>query len=324
MISVYCLRIVNKLLLKRRKCLDAVNYSGISDAPTFIIGAPRSGSTALYQAITSVLEVGYIDNLSCALHNSLPFGFRLSKLLHGKNGHQCFTSNFGNTIHCGLNAPSECGQFWYRWLPKEKHFIDWEDTSSEMIGEIRSEIVRATTIVGRPIVFKNLNAGQRLRLISRFAPGAKIIHITRKIEHNALSILLARRRHNTPDGVWWSIKPPNYANYLALSGIDICTAQVKAIEGQIKVDEQLFPPSNWVEVRYEEFLADPVKTVRELASFIGVELRSLERLELMKTEIGKGGGAQRACVSIADWNKIIASVNDKSIEERVAENTRSV
>ena len=43
--------------------------------PIFIIGAPRTGSTILYQTITNQLDVLYIDNMICALNKNLFFWF---------------------------------------------------------------------------------------------------------------------------------------------------------------------------------------------------------------------------------------------------------
>ena len=149
--------------------------------PVFIIGAPRTGSTILYQTITNQLDVLYIDNLVCHFYRNIFFGFWLSNKLFKQKAHNCFKSNHGNTSSCGLHAPSECGGFWYRWLPNDRHFIDYDDITDEMVEQIREEITAVINYFDKPLVFKNLNAGQRLRLLQRCFPEAKFIFTKRKI-----------------------------------------------------------------------------------------------------------------------------------------------
>jgi hypothetical protein len=59
----------------------------------------------------------------------------------------------------GMNAPSECGQFWYRWLPKEHHCIDYDEITDEIINQNRTEISAVINYFDKSTLFKNLNAG---------------------------------------------------------------------------------------------------------------------------------------------------------------------
>lgn len=317
----YILRVVNKIIKLLKGLIINKKHFSLPQAPIFIIGAPRSGSTVLYQAITSALDVAYINNLSCGLHGSFSLGFRLSKLLYGEKRHRCFSSQFGRTIHGGYNAPSECGAFWYRWLPRDRHFIDWDDINRHMVEEIRTEMAQAMRITGQPLVFKNLNAGQRLRLISKIAPDAKIIHIDRDLRYNIQSILLARKKNKIAEGAWWSIKPPDYEKYLSLPEVAMCSAQVKAITAQIEADRSLFPSYNWIDIAYEDFLNDPGMVVRSLVGFIGRGIVSEENIGIMKEEVGKSAD-QKVKVTEAEWEEIVHVVDDRRIDEKVIENTR--
>src|SRR6056297_1278708 len=76
--------------------------------PVFIIGAPRTGSTILYQALTNLYDVLYIDNLVCRFHRNLFLGFRVSNRIYGAKPHNSFSSYHGRTR--GGHSPSECGQ----------------------------------------------------------------------------------------------------------------------------------------------------------------------------------------------------------------------
>lgn len=176
--------------------------------PVFIIGAPRTGSTFLYQSITNSLDVAYIDNLVELFYDSFCAGFFISKALYGNKPHNNFVSYHGNTRRLGgLHAPSECGAFWYRWLPLDDHYVRSQDIDGASKKEIRTNIKCALAIVKRPIIFKNLNAGQRLDLLNNVFPESRFIFIKRDPLATAQSIYNAKQRVNYRPDQWWSIKP---------------------------------------------------------------------------------------------------------------------
>jgi hypothetical protein len=239
--------------------------------PIFIIGSPRTGSTILYQALTNAYQFAYIDNAACAWHRNLRFGMWLSKKKWGNLPHNNFQANHGDTCKFGAHAPSECGQFWYRWLSRSRHFIDHDDVSEQIIKEIREEIFGVTSYFQRPLLFKNLNAGQRLRLIIKAFPKAKIIFVRRDPRFVIRSIFNARKKVGIPPNQWWSIMPPNVNDLLQLPEFEMCAAQVYYLEHQIEEDIKLFPEDNVRTVHYNEL---DVGLVRQLAEWCGVPKRS--------------------------------------------------
>ncbi|GAA3904750.1 hypothetical protein GCM10022228_13700 [Halomonas cibimaris] len=221
--------------------------------PVFIIGAPRTGSTILYQALTNAYQFAYIDNTACAWHRNLRFGLWLSRRKYGDAPHDNFKAEHGNTSNFGGHAPSECGQFWYRWLPKDRHFIDHHEVTPKMVAEIRREVLGASACLQRPLLFKNLNAGQRLRLIHQAFPDAKIIFVRRDPRFVIRSIRKARQKTGTRAGQWWSIMPPNVDDLLALPEGAMCAAQAYYLEEQIDKDLMSFPEENVQRVHYQDF-----------------------------------------------------------------------
>lgn len=238
--------------------------------PIFIIGAPRTGSTILYQALTNAYRFAYIDNTACTWHRNLRFGLWLSQRKYGDTPHNNFKAEFGNTSKFGGHAPNECGQFWYRWLPRDRHFIDHDEVTDRMVREIRKEVLGASDFLQRPLIFKNLNAGQRLRFINRAFPDAKIIFVRRDPRFVTRSILKARKKVGTPTNKWWSIMPPNVNDLLQLPESEMCAAQVYHLERQIEEDLQLFPESNVRIINYQKLGGE---LVRRLAEWCGVPER---------------------------------------------------
>lgn len=241
-----------------------------SHQPVFIIGAPRTGSTILYQALTNIYRVLYIDNAACEWCRNLRFGLWLSQKKYGDSPHNNFKSEHGNTERFGGHAPSECGAFWYRWLPKDRHFIDHFEITEQMVEQIRCDVLGASHYLERPLVFKNLNAGQRLRLIHKAFPAAKIIFVRRDPRFVVRSILKARHKVGIKPGQWWSIMPKNVTELLKLPESDMCVAQVYHLEKQIEEDLALFSKENVREVHYQELNES---LIHDLGKWIGVPQR---------------------------------------------------
>lgn len=238
-------------------------------SPIFIIGAPRTGSTILNQLITNYFEVTYISNLADVFYKNLPFGIYLSNKLYHNQPHKTTTSRYGNTRYLGMNAPSEGGDFWYRWLPKEKHFIDFDEVDKTDIEEIRATIFSIINYWHRPLLFKNLNMGQRMRLIHEITPHAKFVWIKRNPLYTAQSILLARRALGILPGQLWSVRPINAAHLTTLDEIPQAVQQIYSLERQIFQDKSLFPAANFIEISYETLCSQTKDKMDKLSEFFG-------------------------------------------------------
>lgn len=268
-LSIKLLQLTSPLIkLWENKKIEKYASTPIKHQPIFIIGAPRTGSTILYQSITNQYDVLYIDNLVCAFNKNLYAGFFLSNLLFKNKSHDRFESRHGTTD--GLHSPSECGAFWYRWLPTDKHFIDYSDFDESIVNAIRSEITAVTNKYNKPLIFKNLNAGQRLRLLHRCFPDAKFIFCKRDPFYTAQSILLAKRRTGISDNEFWSVMPRNVENLKPLSWPEQIVAQIYYLEKQIIEDLSLFPEKNKLDIEYLEL---STKTLSILAG----QLQLVER-----------------------------------------------
>lgn len=237
--------------------------------PLFIIGAPRTGSTALYQIISHVFEVAYIDNLAANFYGNLPLALRLSRVAGGQGGHGCFESDLGRTGSGGWHAPHECGEFWYRWLSREEHYVEATDITPGMVAGLRREVVAATRALGRPLVFKNLNVGQRLQLIRRAFPEARILYCRREQAFTVQSILVARDRLGWPADALWSVRPKDWRTLERLPVMAQVAAQVVALERQIEDDLQGFPSAQVLAVDYEAWAGAESLLLDDLARFGG-------------------------------------------------------
>ncbi len=277
-------------LIKKWESKQIKKYASmpLKHQPVFIIGAPRTGSTILYQTITNQLDVLYIDNLVCHFYRNIFFGFWLSNKFFGQKAHNCFDSDHGNTN--GLHSPSECGAFWYRWLPKERHFIDYDDITDTMVKEIRDEITSVINYFDKPLVFKNLNAGQRIRLLQKCFPNAKFIFVKREPIFTAQSILKAKRKLKIDDNQFWSVMPKNFKDLEKSSAYEQIVSQIYFIEKQIVDDFKEFKELklytinyNEIENRYQEY--KDFITTKEKQDFKKANIVLTEKISLNEKEV---------------------------------------
>jgi len=232
----------------------------------FIIGAPRTGSTILYQLLTQYLDVIYMDNLCHMLYRNPFFGCYLSNLFFKNKPHDSFKSNHGKTY--GLHSPSEFWNFWYRWLPKDHHFIDKEEINRDSIIEIKNIIFSLINKYGKPVLFKNMHHGQRMRLIYGISPNTKFIFLKREPLYIAQSLIIAKRKFGLNENDWWSTKPKNYKVLSKLNGCKMVVEQVFNIEKQIIEDSKFFKKDNFIKIHYEDLCCNTIETINRIQSFL--------------------------------------------------------
>lgn len=269
------------------RVVDRFLPEGDGPAPIFIIGAPRTGSTILYQALSNSLDVLYIDNVVAKLYQNLFLGFLISKFFYKDRPHNNFNSRHGDTGQFGGRAPNECGAFWYQWLPADRHFIDHDEISQRHVEQLRFAVTFPSKWFAKPILFKNLNAGQRLRLIAKAFPGARIIYLKRNIDETVASILKARRSIGFPANKIWSVRPKDYLRIQDLSEEEMCREQVRLLQAQIEEDIALFPDRQVVTLHYCDLSAS---VIEELRLWIGVQFREGHRPTQFRTAVVQAGG----------------------------------
>jgi len=253
--------------------IDSYGQKEALHHPTFIIGAPRTGSTILYQILTNEFDTLYINNLIDNFHRNFFFGFWLSNELFKGKPHNSFKSELGNTYEFGLQAPSECAAFWYRWIPRGKHFVDKNEVSLTKIDEIRKNIYSVINYYDKSLVFKNMNAGLRLRMLKDVAPQLKLIFIKRDPVLTAFSILNARKKYYNDENVWWSIKPKEYHDINKLNVYQQLVKQIYYIEKQIHMDIKLFPGENVIITSYNELTNSTNELLTKISAFWADEIK---------------------------------------------------
>ena len=252
-----------------------------------VIGVPRSGSTLLVQAISSALDIGYIDNLIAAFWKAPMCGIALSKKLMSEKYNSNFESTFGRTTD--ISEPHEFGYFWFSLLgytemrepaAPDNHMIDW--------GRVKLLMTNICQAFESPVVFKNFLIGWHMQQMSAILPKTCFVRIKRDPVENALSLLKMRKQFLGSKDAWVSMKPKEYdwlrdePYWVQIAG------QVYYIEKEL--DRQIVNcgSTNIIECTLEELRNHPNKLLERVSQLIKKTGASAELVRPIKRDLEVG------------------------------------
>jgi len=245
---------------------ESIASRQIDCPPIFIIGAPRSGSTLLVQAITEAFDIGYMSNCHCKWYGAPALAEKLFQPTRNR-AKASFESFHGSTK--GPSAPSECGQFWYRFFRRKPAYISLADISKRKLNGFLESVSALISTFGKPVIFKNLYAGLRLQPIVKAFPNSLFIIVKRDEIDNSHSILEGRLRSFGNYDHWWSVEPPNVEQLKKLLPHQQVVEQIRSIYRLIEADLNLMKvrTNQIMHLSYEEFCSNPGREIDSLALF---------------------------------------------------------
>jgi hypothetical protein len=238
----------------------------------FILGAPRTGSTFLYQAMVHAFALPYISNFTNSSFPTTPIvGLAVQ---NGTRVDIGFQSSFGKTN--GAFQPSEGSAVLMNWFGgghpsqivstqvlerKERHF--------------RRTLAATEGLCGGPLLTKNPWNCFRANYLTQSLPNARFVWIRRDIRVAALSDLEARYiTKNGDPNAWNSATPANVEQLLRLPPVQqVVENQVefsKAISGALATHAE----GRWIEVWYEDLIADPQVALDRIGALIRRSVRA--------------------------------------------------
>ena len=240
---------------------------GSPPRPLFVIGAPRTGSTVFYQTLASTWQVGYLNNFVCRYPRSVAAASRISRTMFRGRGPHSLDSFYGRTT--GLNEPSECGEFWYRFFPRDPLYAPRGSLSATKVETLRSTVASIQSCASGPFVFKNLYCSLRIGALADVFPQAMFIWCRRNVRDCARSIAFGRQRINRDVGEWWSTKPPEFETLNKLSVADQLVGQIYCVERHIYHDiADHFGSDRLFTVQYEDFCRCPQQVLADLENWL--------------------------------------------------------
>lgn len=225
----------------------------------FVVGAPRSGTTLLYQTLAHFLPVTYFTNWS-ALFPRAPITANqvASRFLRTKRFDD--RSFYGNVA--GLAAPNDGFHVWNRWLGADRYRA-LQQISASAEREMKTFFNAWHGAFAKPFLNKNNRNTDCIALLAAIFEHAYFIEVRRHPVYVAQSLLLARQRIQGSKAIGWGLRSANAAS--GKSYVDEVCEQVFAIETKLRADKRRVPPGRLMEISYERFCENPRSVVQRIA-----------------------------------------------------------
>lgn len=228
--------------------------------PVFIMGAPGSGTTLLYNTFCTHRDLAYVtlNMLRAGIHKHGRFvGERRSALFKTQNlFHRDQASN----------APHEANAFWIRYFGTYDYMTE-DDLTSEMVAYYRKNVKAVQNLWKRPqFINKNLQHCVRVRILERIFPDAKFIHIIRDGRAVAYSILKKKGEAN-PTMFLLSLKKILGSRYRAERSELFNYGRAWAELVKKAREARAFGPGRYYELRYEDLITRPQDEIKKIIDF---------------------------------------------------------
>ncbi|MBV9042288.1 MAG: sulfotransferase [Acidimicrobiia bacterium] len=237
----------------------------------FVLGTGRCGSTLVHELLARHPDVGFVTNVDdrigtaatgrvqAALYRRLPAAATQKGRLR--------------------LAPSEA----YRALEREvspllaesARDLDAADAVPWLASRFETFFATRAAAFGAPLFLHKFTGWPRARFIDRVLPGARYVHIVRDGRAVAASWLQTDwwRGHLGPSGWHFGPLPDDYEkeweasgrSFVLLAGLAWKLLLDAFDEARREIDDE-----RWLELRYEDVLADPRARTGEMLDFLGL------------------------------------------------------
>ncbi len=255
--------------IKYRKQIEDIV---IEKPPIFILGHWRSGTTYLHNLFSIDKQFGYPTTFQTVV----PAIFlRFEKLIKPLVDSSLPDKRPQDDVDLHVDLPQEeeyaLGNispysFYNGWLfPKNmelyNNYVDMRNMSKEDIQEFKRiymYYVKKLTLYyrGKQLVLKNPSNTSRIKILLEMFPTAKFIHIYRNPYHVFLSMM----RNIEKEMTLYCLQKPEKEEIFEKSMVNL----YNRMHAKYFEERKLIPPGNLVEIRYEDFIANPLREMKKI------------------------------------------------------------
>jgi len=263
-----------------------------------IIGAPRSGTTLIYQALTHYLDVTFPPNTSSILKRS-PITAALVQKRCGGRTKPSFSNYYGQTSR--LSDCNDAFDLWNRWLGEDRYYPA-TSLSGEQAADMRNFFDTWTNAFDKPFLNKNNRNTFAVELLAQHLPKAKFVVVRRNPVMVAQSLIVAREKIQGDKKNGWGLESSSTVGISdPLAHVDDVCRQITTIDDEMDRQLSTVDADRIVNITYEGFCESPQQTIRGVAdAFEGVQVNSAADLgSLQPFEV-----SQQLTISTAEQQRI--------------------
>jgi omega-hydroxy-beta-dihydromenaquinone-9 sulfotransferase len=258
------------LFLSRR-----IARTKIEQPPIFIIGHWRSGTTFLHELMVLDERFAFPTTFECFAPNESLILARfvqrwLGWLLPKQRPMDNMAAGWEHPQEdefalCNMGLSSPYGQMAFPNRPQGEDYLDMAGVPEEELTRWKAGLLRflrtLTWRSGKPIVLKSPPHTARIRLLLELFPSARFIHIVR----DPYVIFPSTVR------LWKSLYDVQGLQKPRFEGLEDYVYRMFVRMYRAYLDQKdLIPPANFVEVRYERLVRDPVGEMRTIYDHLGL------------------------------------------------------
>jgi len=229
-------------------------------SPIFIIGSPRSGTTILGQFFETNSLCDYYLEVDIwkkkqkeTLFGKFVLWFEYGVLRYSRK-HLKLTILIRTLYLWSLSFLRKINLMDSKYDQENGHRLTEKDITEEKINRAKSYLTNKRLVVKHP--------GNSLRIpfIKKIFPDAKFVHILRDGKDVTSSMMNGPTKY-----AWAYIRPPGWKYWKKhSSGVIRCAWQWMATISIINSDRKKIPSEDYIEIRYEDLIENPEKTMRLL------------------------------------------------------------
>jgi Sulfotransferase family len=250
----------------------------------FVIGTGRCGSTLVHEVLARHSEVGFVSNLEDKLPRLDLRGRWNNALLRRAAPRDPRLGPFRDRPQLMERgrlrvAPSEGWQVLQRQVSQilvmPHRDLLATDATPWLAARLRRFFERRIAAQGRPVFLHHVTGWPRARLLHAVFPQARFIHVVRDGRAVANSWLQTSwwTGFQGPDRWYLGPLPEPYAKEWAASGesfVLLAGLGWKLLLDAFHAARHAVPPAQWLQVRYEDVLADPRGQATAMLEFLGL------------------------------------------------------
>ena len=245
-------------------------------APVFFVGMPRSGTTITFDVVASHPDVAWLANYATLLPGrpSVHLPRRLARRGLGKSVADRLPVR-GEGLGRLVMRPTEGYPFWARWAHPDfaRSYLDGEKVGKARAAEAYRAVQRVVRWQGGGRFACKTTGPGRLAYLRQIFPDALFVHLVRDGRAVVRSLLEVPfwREGGGYERPWWQGWPAVHDDAIRTAATPeaLAAAQWVAVVDSIRRDGAS-DPRNYLEIRYEDFTADPAAVVGPLLSRMGL------------------------------------------------------
>jgi hypothetical protein len=247
----------------------------VIEKPIFIVGCHRSGTTVLYETLAQHPDLVYFTNASSLLpHTPILTNQVINLFGEIKQKVERFSQDELQISH---KTPSEGIRIWELYASVNNDYcLDETYNNPEMDDYLKLIIKKHLKYFqGQRFINKNPDNSVRIRYLNKLFPDAYFIHIVRDGRAVCYSLLKFRKaaaeffgsdhRHATSGvkvKVWREI-----AEYWQTDPVLSAGLLWREVLETIERDRAFISPDRYLELRYEDFVEQPLSTLQHISQF---------------------------------------------------------